>query len=213
LLPGLMPGTTVQLLACSGATTKALTGPFKNQPAQADQLRALGTAPTVVTITIGGNDAGFGSTIASCFLWRCFWDGRDDRVRAVVDDQLPGLLQTSYAAVRAAAPNARIVVVGYPKIFPQRTSAACPWMNSTERSQLASLNGDLNRVIRRAASKADLEYISADNALRGHEMCTSEPWVYPVTISTAGSRDSAHPTPAGEQAIAKVVQTYLAKPR
>ncbi|WP_242424925.1 GDSL-type esterase/lipase family protein, partial [Frankia sp. EI5c] len=60
LLAGLNPPvTTVLHAACGGATTRDLTRSQGLNRPQLDQLRALPQAPDVVTITIGGNDAGF----------------------------------------------------------------------------------------------------------------------------------------------------------
>jgi lysophospholipase L1-like esterase len=207
-------GSTVKVLACSGAKTTALMNSFHGQPAQVAALRSLiaaGVRPDVVTITIGGNDASFGPTIASCVVWRCFWTGHDNTSKAFVEDQLPGLLQTAYQNVKAAAPTARIVVVGYPDLFPSRSDNICKWLDNTERVQLVGLNNDLDRVARRAAGKAGVEYLSLDSAFNGHRLCTSDSWLYPVQLIGPSAQASAHPNPAGQQAMADAVYGYLYK--
>jgi lysophospholipase L1-like esterase len=196
--------------ACAGATTDALNMSFKGEKPQLTQLRQMKPAPDIVTITIGGNDAGFSNVIVSCFAWKCFWDGKDKRERDVVNKELPDLLTSNYEAVKAAVPHARVLVVGYPTIFPSSQSKnTCTWLNSTERRQVSSLNSLLDRVIRRAADKADVEYVPTDRALRGHEMCTRDPWVAPVGLFSPARDLSAHPTALGQAAIAKAVDTYL----
>ncbi|ADP78254.1 SGNH/GDSL hydrolase family protein [Pseudofrankia inefficax] len=214
LLGQQLTGSTVKLLACSGAKTYSLTSAFHGQSAQITALKSLlsaGVHPDVVTITIGGNDAGFGPTIASCVVWRCFWTGHDNNSVQFVENQLPGLLQTAYQGVKAAAPNARILVVGYPDIFPSRSDNTCKWMDSTERVQLVGLNDDLDRVAKRAAGKAGVEFVSTANTLNGHRLCTTDSWLYPVELLGAGTTASAHPNAQGEQAIADAVYGYLFK--
>jgi len=214
LLGQRLTGSTVRIIACSGAKTTALTSSFKGQPPQLAALRSLiasGVRPDLVTITIGGNDAGFGPTIVSCVVWRCFWTGHDDNSREYVRDTLPPLLQTAYSQVKEAAGGARVIVVGYPDLFPSSTANTCKWLSNSERVQLTGLNNDLNRVIRRAASKADVDFLSIDRALDKHKLCTDDPWVYPVAISGAGLQASGHPNTAGQRAIADTAYNYIAK--
>ncbi|WP_241834906.1 SGNH/GDSL hydrolase family protein [Pseudofrankia asymbiotica] len=214
LLGQQITGSTVILLACSGAKTTALTTSFHNQSSQVEALRALVVGklkPDIVTITIGGNDAGFGPTMTSCVIWRCFWTGRDDRTREYVTEQLPSLLQTAYSQVKAAAGDARVIVVGYPDLFPSSTANTCKWLDNNERVQLTGLNNDINRVARRAASKAGVDFLSIDRVLDKHKLCTKDAWIYPVALTGAGLQASGHPNALGQRAIADAVYDYLAK--
>ncbi|WP_243407599.1 SGNH/GDSL hydrolase family protein [Frankia canadensis] len=212
-LTRLDPTLSISLFAaCAGATTDALNESFKGENPQLTQLRQLRPAPDIVTITIGGNDAGFSNVIVSCFTWKCFWDGKDKRERDRVNKELPDLLTANYRAVKAAAPRARVLVVGYPSIFPSSQSKnICKWLNSTERRQVSSLNSLLDRVVRRAADDADVEYVPTARALRGHEMCTRNSWVAPVGLFSPARDLSAHPTAQGQQAIAQAIETYLTR--
>ncbi|SQD93660.1 MULTISPECIES: SGNH/GDSL hydrolase family protein [unclassified Parafrankia] len=204
------PATNVLHAACGGATTEAMTKPQRGSPPQLEQLRALPTPPDVVTLTIGGNDAGFSQVMFSCVAWKCFWDGDDRRRRDYVEDVLPDVLVATYKEVKAAAPHSRIVVVGYPTVVPRSQSDnTCRWLDKSERRQLASLNNALNRTIRRAASDAGVEYVSTDRSLRGHEMCTKDSWVNPIGLFGASRSLSAHPTRAGQEALAKTVHRAL----
>src|SRR2546423_9450877 len=53
------PGTAFTSVACGGATTDDVLS---------KQVGALSSATTMVTITIGGNDAGFVSVVTTCLL-------------------------------------------------------------------------------------------------------------------------------------------------
>ena len=211
LLGQMSPPATVTLhAACSGATTRALHESHKKAPPQLVQLRNLATPPDVVTITIGGNDAKFSQVLLSCVAWKCFWDGDERRRKDFIEDELPDLLVASYEAVKAEAPKSRVVVVGYPNLFPtSKRDNVCRWLDDKERRQLNSLNRTLERVVRRAARDAGVEYVSTAQALRGHEMCTKDPWVHPVSVFGQQRDFSGHPNRAGQEAIARAVHEYL----
>jgi lysophospholipase L1-like esterase len=211
------PGTTVKVIACAGATTGAFTSAYKGQPSQLDALRSLeaaGTKPSVVTITIGGNDAGFSSTLVSCVVFKCFWTGQDTDTVAFIEDTLPAKLTSVYRQVKAAAPGARVVVIGYPTLVGSwGSSNTCTWLRGTNRSELAAVNGDINAVIQRSARAAGVGYVSLANTFRGHGLCTSDSWLYPIGLNVAGPTASAHPNEAGQQAIAGAVYSSLQSTR
>ncbi|MFP5372352.1 MAG: SGNH/GDSL hydrolase family protein [Actinomycetes bacterium] len=85
------PATRFALLATDGATTRTLLA------AQLPRLRALPVRPTLVTLTIGGNDllAAYGDTAGAREVIA--------RVRAAVDRALPEI-------AAALAPSGRLVV-------------------------------------------------------------------------------------------------------
>lgn len=69
-LPGLLVMPSGGLIACSRATSDSLK-PGKVPAGQVDQLaslRAMRPAPTLITVTMGGNDIGFAN-----ILWDCLW--------------------------------------------------------------------------------------------------------------------------------------------
>ncbi|MEZ5090396.1 MAG: SGNH/GDSL hydrolase family protein [Micropruina sp.] len=102
-------GWNLRHRACQGATTADVAG----------QLGALDSSTDVVTITIGGNDIGFIPVILACSTPGT----TKDCLKAVVASQtamvlrLPSALKKVYSAIKRAAPNARIVAVGYPRLF------------------------------------------------------------------------------------------------
>jgi lysophospholipase L1-like esterase len=198
----------VENLACSGAQTKNVTAPFGGQGAQTDLLAALSPRPKVVTITIGGNDVGFGAVLGTCFVSDC-------RTAVVASDVailtvLPGRLAATYRAVEAAAPGARLVVVGYPQLFPAHRSdvSGCPWLTSGERRALDHAGDLLNAVIAVEAWLAGAVYVDVSRTLEGHELCTTDPWLVPLPAFGA-----AHPTVEGQQAIAATVADRLSRLR
>jgi len=197
-------------LACSGAQTKDVVNPYKGQPAQVDALKALRPRPRVVTITIGGNDAGFSTVLGACVLTDCVDTGAVAAAKVTILTVLPGRLVDTYRAVRKAAPGAKLVVVGYPRLFPRRQAAVttCPWLTNTERRAVNAAGDLLNLEIRLAAWRAGARYVDVSNTLSGHELCTSDSWVFPIGVGNA-PQYWAHPILPGQRAIAARVAAVL----
>ena len=106
------PNTALDFVACSGATTSDL---------MANQIQAVNSATAIVTVTIGGNDIRFADLIAQCTLGEC--SSTLDSTKATLTTVLVPRLDTVYAAIRnQAASGARVVVLGYPRVF---GSAGC----------------------------------------------------------------------------------------
>jgi lysophospholipase L1-like esterase len=121
-------------VTCSGATTaNVTTAPQGTADGTAPvQLAALSASVDIVTISIGGNDLGFGTIASSCIALsaagpvvgspatncrEAYVDGADALALRVQEVVRPALAET-FAAVAAAAPNAQVFVVGYPAIAP-----------------------------------------------------------------------------------------------
>src|SRR5690349_6126454 len=103
-------GYALSFQACSGAKVSDVTG---------KQLGALSASTGFVTISVGGNDAGFTSTLTECAKpgWLSNCGGAVSKSKSYISNTLPGTLSTLYAAIRSRAPNAKVVVVGYPRLF------------------------------------------------------------------------------------------------
>ena len=123
-------------LACSGAVTEeVLTGrrhrEAERELGQIDRVSAL--EPDVVTLTIGGNDARFATVLRHCVFVRCLRDykrGSRDTVEGYVDEAA-ARLPAVYEALRVAAPEVPVVVVGYPRLFTQGRRRAGPWATAS----------------------------------------------------------------------------------
>jgi len=195
-------------IACSGATSTSLRRRHNGEPPQLRQLRRLAEPVDLVTITIGGNDIGFGPVLADCFVSDCVLDGELRRARARIEDELPAALARDYRGLQRAAPDAKIVVVGYPQLFPSRARrTGCLWLSEPERRTLNRLATLLDRTIADSAEQAGLEYVSVLRSLRNHELCTRNSWIYP--IGPFGGQLRGHPTRPGQRAIAAVVRPRL----
>src|SRR4051794_12062172 len=101
--------------ACTGATTSVVVS---------KQLSALKQSTRLVTLTVGAADLGLSTVLTACTA------GTPAQCQAAIesallllpptcelDSKLGYRLTHLYAAVEAEAPNARIVVTGYPLLF------------------------------------------------------------------------------------------------
>jgi lysophospholipase L1-like esterase len=183
--------TKLTFVACSGATTADIIG---------GQDRALSRKTTHVTISIGGNDVGFSDLIRSCVF------GSDSTCKTAVDStnaaittQLPAKLSATYAALKARAPKATIVVVGYPQVF-DSTDVSCSQANGIsglEAGWLNQVSDDLDSAVETAAAAAGFGYVDPNATFAGHDVCASDPYVNGIGSLLTDSRSVYHPTADG----------------
>jgi lysophospholipase L1-like esterase len=176
--------TALTFAACQGAVTTDVTN---------SQVQSLSAATRFVTITIGGNDVGFANLVISCTLANCA--STIASANTQIATQLPAKLDVTYAAIRSGAPNATVVVLGYPKPFANRTCAAAPGATLAEQSALNALVDNLDGVIRSRAQAAGFRYVDPHPAWVGHDVCSATR--YTNGWLTLRPTDSYHPTRAG----------------
>jgi lysophospholipase L1-like esterase len=180
------PASPFAFAACLGATTRSVQG---------SQLGVLRPDTGLVSLTVGGNDAGFADTLQSCVL-RGHAACRRSVAAAdeVIDRQLPGRLDELYRRIRAAAPSARVVVLGYPRLY--HRPGDCPFgLSDASRVELNAAADRLDRVLAAAARRAGFQYADVRAAFAGHELCSGQPWLRSVAFPLD---DSYHPTAAGQ---------------
>ncbi|WP_269856193.1 SGNH/GDSL hydrolase family protein [Streptomyces sp. RPT161] len=172
--------------ACDGATTvDVLNG----------QLGSLRSATGLVSITVGGDDAGFAQVMATCALSAdLLCVQRVDRARGFVRDSLPGLLDTVYSAIRARAPHARVVVLGYPRFY-QRGGGCLAGLGEAKRTAIDAGIDQLDSVIADRAAAHGFAFGDVRGVFAAHEICGQDPWLHSVTLPVG---DSYHPTAAGQ---------------
>jgi len=176
-------------VACSGATTADVLN---------NQISALSSSTNLVSITIGGNDVGFSSVMQTCVLQSdsaCL--SAINTATAAAKSTLPGKLANTFSAIANAAPNARVVVMGYPELYDLGNSWICPGLSSTDRSALNNAADTLDSVIQTAAQNAGDSYADVRSNFSGHELCDFfNEWLHSVSVSDV--TESYHPTSAGQ---------------
>ena len=175
-------------VACSGATTSSVIS---------SQLAALSSATTLVSITVGGNDVGFSNVMQTCVLHTtstCVT--AIDAAESQMTAQLPAELNAVLADIRADAPNARVVVLGYPELYDLSKSATCVGLSTTDRQDLNAAADELDGQVKAAAGRYGDVFADVRSAFAGREICDSGKWLHSVNILDVG--ESYHPTAAGQ---------------
>lgn len=176
-------------VACTGATTQSVIS---------DQLSALNSHTTLVSVTAGGNDAGFVSVMEKCvLLWQSECLSAVSSAESFVSRTLPGLLNTMLRDIRAHAPSARIVVLGYPDLYDLSRSGGCIGLSTADRSALNRGADDLDHALAAAAAANHDTFADVRAEFAGHVICDSRSWLHSVDIFSVSS--SYHPTAAGQQ--------------
>ncbi|MBV7695291.1 SGNH/GDSL hydrolase family protein [Streptomyces sp. TRM70350] len=172
--------------ACSGARTDEVV---------ASQLAPLNASTGLVSITVGGNDAGFADVMTTCVLQSdsaCV--SRINTARAYVDSTLPGKLDNVYAAIRSKAPSAHVVVLGYPRFY--KLGQACLGLSETKRKAINDASDHLNTAIEKRARNHGFTFGDVRTTFTGHEICSGASWLHSVNWFNIG--ESYHPTANGQ---------------
>lgn len=174
--------------ACSGATTATVLS---------SQLSVLSTATTLVSITIGGNDVGFSSVMETCVLeFTSSCVSAVNKAESLIASQLPGELDSVLSAIKADAPNARVVVLDYPDLYDLSKSSSCIGLSTTDRSDLNNGANELDSQIQAAAARHGDVFADVRGAFSGHEICDSSSWLHSVNFLDVS--ESYHPTASGQ---------------
>ena len=176
--------------ACSGATTADVID---------SQVPTISSSTTLVSITVGGDDIGFSSTMETCIL-----DGTSSCVSAVDSDEataestLPAKLDATITAIQAAAPNARIVMLDYPEFYDLSKSSSCTGLSTTSRTAIDTGIDELDSLIEQAAnSYSGVTFADVRSEFSGHEICDSSAWLHSTNLLDLD--ESYHPTATGQQ--------------
>jgi len=180
--------TSYTSVACSGATTDSVNS---------SQLSALSASTTLVSITVGGNDAGFTNIMSTCVL-----SGTSACVAAVQSAEnfaqatLPGKLDTTYNGIRSHAPSARVVVLDYP-VFYQLNVSLCIGLSETSRAKIDEGINLIDGVLQSAAGRHGFVFADVRSRFVGHQLCSGgTKWLHALNFADPGV--SYHPTAAGQ---------------
>ncbi|MCX4534263.1 SGNH/GDSL hydrolase family protein [Streptomyces sp. NBC_00841] len=173
-------------VACSGATTGSVAG---------SQLGVLSSSTTLVSVTAGGNDVGFADVMQDCVLY-----SESTCVSSVnvavsqMQNSLPSGLGSLYSAIRSRAPQAHVVVLGYPRFY-QLNGTCIAGLTETERSAINNASDVLNGVIAKQAANAGFTFSGVVDEFTEHELCSGDAWLNSVTLPVY---NSYHPKAAGQ---------------
>lgn len=164
------------------------------------QLGALGPETDLVTVGIGGNDLDLFTALAAGAV-------PDDLEAAT---RRTGLnLEQALREARSRAPEATVVLVGYPRLVepgetcPDRLPLTAEAVDAAARGQLL-----LRDAMRQAARRAGALFADLYAASRNHDVCSASPWVNGVRTER-GKAAAYHPLAEGMRAAADLVVETL----
>jgi lysophospholipase L1-like esterase len=217
-------GASLTDVACASAGVQDMTAAQQtNIGTNAPQLNALAPDDSLVLLTLGGDDLGFMNVLDKCMElsftdpWGSpckahYTQGGTDQLAAAVQAEAPRMAAV-LAGIAARAPRARIVVVGYPDLFPLNGGCwpAVP-ITDGDVAYLRGIELQLNAMLATDAKAADATFVNTFNPTIGHDFCQPESvrdvegllpgsWAWPF-----------HPNARGQKAIAAVVLAALHTP-
>jgi lysophospholipase L1-like esterase len=191
--------------ACTGATTSEVA---------TTQLAALNRGTRLVTLTVGAADLDVSGVATACLtgtLDECLLKIAEARALLPAAPGGPSVLGSRlvslFAEVADAAPNARIVVTGYPLLFAPPAPGS---PNEAIINQINLATALLNDAIKQAveatqATGVDIVYVDVIVPFLGHGIGgPSAPFINPP-----GSADAFHPNAAGYLAYAAAISAAL----
>ena len=246
-------------VACSGAVTKDIhtraqprkykrtVGPIWNRqtlqsnsktvPVQMDIFnRVDGNQVDYITLTIGGNDLGFSEVVAKAVTGSEFLDKQEEKISTMLDKRWEGVqthldnVKATYEKLAEKAPNADIIVAGYPGLFDREGAG---WLISeleadAVNEKVTMFNNALEGIVDGLADRGkNIHFVSVEEAFTGHEAYASNNWLNPVTVppksddlveldtsniaDTIASAYSIHPNARGAQEYARLINQKIAE--
>ncbi|TMR09450.1 SGNH/GDSL hydrolase family protein [Nonomuraea turkmeniaca] len=209
--------------ACSGATTGQLfSGQYGHQP----QITRVGPSTSLVTLSIGGNDAGFTKVLTACIAKLPWSSACVDQDAAVVRriERLRTDMSKVLRELRVRAPSARIIVLGYPRPFPQDPAASVDnltvedqrWLNGMTRrlnDAVGAVAAEFDRAIAAFQGPGSVEYLDAYEAFTGHEVGQPQPYLNGLHLDMDELKINArsyHPTGDGYRRFADLITKQIA---
>jgi len=162
-------GYTLNFEACSGAKT-----PEVNEK----QLGKLTSSTALVTLSIGGNDAGFSNVIINCALYYFTCGSAISGANSYIANKLPGVLNTTYNNVKSRATTAKVIIIGYPHLFSDTgTTCNANFLTSSNEKKLNETGDKLDAAIKAQAESHGFTFVDPRSAWKPHSVCASEEWL------------------------------------
>ncbi|HXP28714.1 MAG TPA: SGNH/GDSL hydrolase family protein [Solirubrobacteraceae bacterium] len=191
-------GYTLSFQACGGAKTTEVNE---------KQLGTLSSTTSLVTITIGGNDAGFSNVIVNCALYYFTCGSAIGEANEFIANKLPGLLETTYKDIRAKATTAKVVVLGYPKLFTKEgTTCNVNFLTSGNEKKMNETAEKLDAVIKARAEALKFTFVNPTSAFESHAVCASVEWLNGQSNPLS---ESYHPNVKGQEEFTTLVEGAL----
>jgi lysophospholipase L1-like esterase len=214
-------GASLTDVACASAGVADMTSAQRTSiGTNAPQLNALASDDSLVVLTLSGDDIGFMNVLDKCMElsftdpWGSpcqahYTNGGTDQLAALVKAEAPRMTAV-LSDIAARAPQARIVVVGYPDMFPLGGGCwpAVP-ITDGDIGYLRGIELQLNAMLAADAGAAGATFVNTYTPTIGHDFCQPETnrdveGVLPGSLSLP-----FHPNARGQAAIGGAVLAAL----
>jgi lysophospholipase L1-like esterase len=189
LLAAARPNTALTFVACSGAKTGDVL---------ANQISAVTSTTKLVSISIGGNDAGFADVLTECAkpAWASDCAGAVTTAQSYIRTTLPGKLNAVYAQIKSRAPSAKVAVMGYPRIFNGEDCNAATFFSPDDETRLNATADLMRSTIRTRAQAYGFSFGDVIPPFVGHAVCDTSAWINGLSNPIG---ESYHPNITGHR--------------
>ena len=195
-----------------------------------DRIASEGHKVDYVTMTIGGNDARFSKIITSItrVYDLLFPNGYTELINQALDRNgeltFKDNLYKAYKTVADKAPDAAIIVAGYPQLIDENSITAnaifVPSKIKDVNDKVAYFNRKIEELVRECHDQKGMNiyFVSVQDAFREHKAYSDEPFLEPIKFGprsedlelvTIASSYSMHPNKQGAKAYARYVQSVI----
>jgi lysophospholipase L1-like esterase len=153
--------------ACFGATTSDVA----KTVSELKKLGKLNPGTRLVTLTVGGADLNFRDVLTTCTLNATACSGAVEAALLLLLPDLKSNLPKLYAQIADAAPEARIVVTGYPLLFERddQSDFSLDVINAVNNGGVA-LNKTIEDAVAAANEDGNIDYVDVTDAFEGHSV-------------------------------------------
>ncbi|RAY16423.1 SGNH/GDSL hydrolase family protein [Actinomadura craniellae] len=208
--------------ACAGSTSGQV---LRGKSGEPPQVGRVDTGTSLVTISIGGNDLGFSKVLVGCVV-RLPWSDKCTEQGPEIANRMAYLrrsLTTVLEQITTRAPYARVIVLGYPRMFSETKGSAFDNLSVSDQRWLNGQGYTLNELIRQISQEADqriatsgrqgsVEFIDVYSAFAGHEIGSRDPYINKLDVNLgalAAEPRSFHPTIAGYRRLGELVVAQI----
>lgn len=215
-------GASLRDVTCSGAKSKHMTEKQSlslldiPMGSAAPQFDALRPDTDLVTLTIGGNDAGLVGIAQDCMTLdptatpckEKLTEGGVDQVAQRIAEFSPRLAAV-LDGIHQRSPQARVIVTGYGLYIKPGGCWPLQPVLPVDADFLQGSVDRMNTVIARQSAAHGAEYIDLTTPSKGHDACQapSDKWVEGYVPTAAAA--PLHPNRQGEAAYARVIGAHL----
>jgi lysophospholipase L1-like esterase len=213
-------------VSCAGAQTRDMSAPQTvSFGFNAPQFDALRDGTRLVTVGIGGNDAGLVGAAVKCAglgvtapggsaCRSYFSPGGVDGFPAKFARTAPKIAAL-LAAIHERSPQARIALVGYPDVAPRTGNGCYPLvpLSADDLRYFDSLIVRLNAMLAEQAAANGAEYVDTYTDSIGHDVCSLPGGKWFEALVPTAVAYPLHPNALGMQSMARSVVRVLSAPR